>query len=109
MPRYAAGCAIEALATFAKLDPVRLYDYEFFLHALKEKLDALAHPQIPTSRAEVRALLRSDRREDVLILVHAIIAENKGTIPLLFEPLRPVFSRSFQLAWIWYCLDLYVR
>lgn len=109
MPRYAVGCAIEALATFAKLDPVRLYDYEFFLHALKEKLDALAHPQIPTSRAEVRALLRSDRREDVLILVHAIIAENKGTIPLLFEPLRPVFSRSFQLAWIWYCLDLYVR
>ncbi|EOS60558.1 hypothetical protein C815_01229 [Firmicutes bacterium M10-2] len=106
---YFYGKLIECLAFEVNMDPVKLYDFDDFLHELDRLLEDLPKPELPDSIRSVHEFLHNRKKEEVLNFFYILLVGNKGRLPLVYEPLKNVFDVQYYLANVWYTLHLYLH
>ncbi|WP_288342526.1 hypothetical protein, partial [uncultured Dubosiella sp.] len=52
--------------------------------------------------------LHNRKKEEVLHFFHMVLVQNKGRLPLVYEPLKTVFEIQYVLAQVWYALHMYL-
>lgn len=105
---YRYGRLIECLAFEVGMDPVRLYDFNHFLRDLDERLASLPEPAALENPKALHEFLHNRKKEEVLHFFHMVLVQNKGRLPLVYEPLKTVFEIQYVLAQVWYALHMYL-
>lgn len=106
LKNYELGKFVEGLALFAKVDPIALYDYRYFLETIIENLSTLKLTQSAPEEFALLGVLGHVRRDEMPNLLFKMLKQNGGHFSERIENIKERIPVSYTLAIIRYCLEL---
>lgn len=107
LENYDLGRLVEALALFAKIDPIALYDYRQFLELIVENLRSLKlTSHVNPEEFAVIDVFGHVKRDELPNQLFKMLKQNGGHFSERIESLKDRFPTSYVLAVIRYCLEL---
>ncbi|MBD5424233.1 MAG: hypothetical protein HDR44_03835 [Allobaculum sp.] len=104
---YDLGRLVEALALFAKVDPIALYDYRTFLETIVQNLRTLKlTTHLNPEEFALVDVVGHVKRDELPNQLFKILKQNGGHFSERIENLKDRFPVSYVLAVIRYCLEL---
>lgn len=102
---YRYGELVEALALLARMEPVALYDYRWWLKTMITRLQALKVSDIDDDNYRMIETFSNLKREELPVRLHHLLVKNQGVFPAAVEKIKNRIIVSYTLAYIWYFME----